>query len=182
MTQARDWKLALPCASWLLVGGCASSGLSSLNFAVRQVPGTDRAVVFGATRAALVDLGYRIDRSDLAEGVMTTYPLPGRSGSARHGWSFQRPRNRIRHVVQVRFAESAEAVNVYCKVVVQEQTTEAHRMFARDLMSSDTPGRTPIDREAATTTEQNTAWQTIRRDKAAERRILEAILRLTTDY
>ena len=180
MSQARDWKLALSCAFWLLVGGCASSGLSPLNFGVRQVPGADRAAVFDATRTTLADLGYRIDRSDLAEGVVTTYPLQAKSRDepSRPGFRL-RQRSRVRRVAQVRLAESAEAVSVYCKVVIQEQTTEAHRMFAGDRMSSDTPGRTPIDDEAATTTEQNDAWQTIRRDKAAESRILEAILQQT---
>lgn len=49
-------------------------------------------------------------------------------------------------------------------------------MFRHDHRVSDIPDDTPIDRDAATTTEQNTVWRTIRRDKAAERRILEAIL------
>lgn len=90
-------------------------------------------------------------------------------------------RSRLRRVVHVRVTQSTDVVNVYCQVAIQEQTTEAHRMFRRNHMISDTPGETPIDREAATTDEQNIVWQTIGRDKAAERRILEAILAQTGD-
>jgi hypothetical protein len=73
-------------------------------------------------------------------------------------------------------AQNGNDVNVYCKVVVQEQTTETHRMFAQDSTLSDVPHDTAIDRDAATTTQQNTVWRTVQRDKAAERRILEAVL------
>lgn len=49
-------------------------------------------------------------------------------------------------------------------------------MFASDRSGSDTPGDyTAINRDAATTTEQNTVWRTVRRDKSVERNILNAI-------
>jgi len=40
---------------------------------------------------------------------------------------------------------------------------------------SDLPTDTPIDREGATTQEQNTVWRTIGRDKSKERSILDII-------
>ena len=90
-----------------------------------------------------------------------------------------RPSSRLRRLATVRVGQGAGVVNVYARVALQEQTTEAHRMFQRDHAISDIPGDTPIDREAATTSEQNTVWRTIGRDRAAERRILEAILEET---
>jgi hypothetical protein len=53
-------------------------------------------------------------------------------------------------------------------------------MYAADRSGSDLPGQqTAIDRDAATTAEQNTVWRTLRRDTAAERQILDAILEHT---
>ncbi len=41
---------------------------------------------------------------------------------------------------------------------------------------SDEPRNTAIDRDAATSDEQNTYWRTLRGDKAAERELLADIL------
>ena len=133
--------------------------------------------MFNAARSALTDLGYGIDRADPVAGVIEAQPIRKTSATetARTGIRLS-SRTHLRQVAYLHVTRGAEIVNVYCKVVLQEQTTEAHRMFRHDHQVSDTPGDTPIDREAATTTEQNTVWQTIRRDKAAERRILEAVL------
>jgi hypothetical protein len=49
-------------------------------------------------------------------------------------------------------------------------------MFASDRSGSDTPGDyTAINRDAATTAEQNSVWRTLRRDRAAERNIIAEI-------
>ena len=82
----------------------------------------------------------------------------------------------MRRIVEVRVADSGGAGKVFCRVLIQEQTTQAYRMFASDRSGSDAPGEyTPINRDAATTAEQNTVWRTVRRDKSAERQILDAI-------
>ncbi len=159
----------------LALSGCASTGLSPLSYGVRRVEGGNDVTLFNAARAVLADLGYQIDRADAIAGVITTRPV-------LQSWRSSDAPARIssggqwRHVVEVQLDERAEAVNVYCKVSIQQQVTAAHRMFAYDRSGSDLPGDTPIERDAATTEEQNTVWQTVRRDKAAERRILEAIL------
>ncbi len=177
MIDARTGKLVWLGATWLWVGGCASAGLSPLNYGVRHVQDGNRAAVFDAARTALNNLGYGIDKADQATGVINAQPLPATAaGRGTPVGSRLGSQTRRRLVAHVRLTQTAEVVNVYCKVVVQEQTTEAHRMFRHDHRISDIPDDTPIDREAATTTQQNTVWQTIRRDKAAERRILEAIL------
>ena len=163
--------------SWFCVGGCASPRLSPLTYTVRHVQGQKRAAVFGAAEAALNDLSYRIYEADPTAGVINALPRSAIPAEEETGvGSRQGPRVRLRRVAYVRLTQTAAVVNVYCKVVVQEQTTEAHRMFRHDHRVSDIPDDTPIDRDAATTTEQNTVWRTIRRDKAAERRIVEAVL------
>ncbi len=164
-------------ASWLWVAGCASTGLSPVNFGVRHVPDGNRTAVFDAARAALTDLSYRINQADPVAGLIEAQPIRTTAGSAPARTDLRlSSRTRLRTLALVRVTQGTERVNVYCKVVVQEQATEIHRMFRHDHRLSDVPGDTAIDREAATTTEQNTVWQTIRRDKAAERRILETIL------
>jgi len=88
-------------------------------------------------------------------------------------------RGEMRRVAQVRVGTSEGGVKVFCRVAVQRQTTEAYRMFDRDRRVSDVPGDTPIERDAATTPEQNTVWETVRRDMTAERLILQNILQRT---
>jgi hypothetical protein len=84
----------------------------------------------------------------------------------------------LRRIALIHVVPEAEGgTGVYCQVTIQQQTTEAYRMFQQDRELSDAPGQTAIERDAATTTEQNTVWRNVRRDKAAERRILEAVVR-----
>ncbi len=187
MACAISRKILCPSAVLLLTGGCVSSGLSPLNYGVRHVQGGELSAVFDAALAALISTGYGIAHADAATGVIITQPIPTvlhderiRAGARLSTRGGLRRVARI-HVMQGPPDESggATAVAVYCKVVVQEQTTEAHRMFRQEHRASDIPADTPIDREAATTIRQNTVWRTIRRDKAAERRILQAILEQT---
>lgn len=137
---------------------------------------SDRAAVFNAAELALTGLGYRIDRRDVSSGVLTAQPASG-EGRERSG---PRPlrlssRNITRRVAEVQVESAGETVSVYCQVLVQEQTTQAYRLLAHEQRGSDTPTDTAIDRDAATTTEQNTVWRTVRRDRDGERRILAAI-------
>lgn len=164
------------CVCLPLLGACAAPGPSPLNFCVTHMQDADRSAVFQAAEDALLGFGYRIDRREPAAGLLTTYPVEGavRDESARGRTRLGTPRP-MRRIAKVRIEERTGEVTVYCKVAVQEQTTEAYRMREYDLRTSDTPGYTPIDRDAATTKAQNTVWRTIRRDKRAERQILTAI-------
>jgi len=86
-------------------------------------------------------------------------------------------KTQARRVAEVRLVEAEGSVKVYCKVMIQEQAGQAYGLFAEDRAGgSDSPGEyTAINRDAATTKEQSTLWRTTRRDKSAERSILEAI-------
>jgi len=157
------------CALYLV--GCASSGLSARNYSVHSTTIKDRNVLLDAAQTALIAEGYRIDRVDLRNGLVSTEPIE--TVLQRHERLSSRTRSR-RHA-QVRVEPGPEFLNIYCKVALQEQMTEAHRMFESQQNRLDTPGQTPIDRDAATTNEQNTVWRTTGRDKVAERRILDII-------
>ncbi len=154
----------------------------------------DRRAVFQAAETALLERGYKLDRRNLADfierssGVLRSVgsvvrtvpdgdnPRGGRYDVRWPAGQFLSSRNRQRRVAQIRMDERQGQVNIYCRVTVQEQVTEATRMFARQYRGVDIPDDTPIDRDAATTNEQNTVWRTRRRDKAAERRILADVL------
>lgn len=147
-----------------------------MDYTVRHVRQRDRDAALDAAEAALIDLGYRIERRDPTEGVITTHPVETQAGLDSIRPASLSSRGKTRRIVEVRVQMDGDSTKVYCKVPLQEQTTQAHRMFASDRNSSDTPGDdTAINRDAATTAEQNTVWRTVRRDKSTERLILNAI-------
>ena len=159
------------------LGACTASRPTAINFSVRHLHNVERTEVLDAAEVALTNLGYSIAERDTTAGILTTRPIFDVRGDqpARRGLGISSP-GRTRRVAEVRVVPAADSLGVYCRVVVQEQTTQAHRLLARDGLGSDTPTDTPIEREAAATRRQNTVWQTFRRDKVAERRILTSII------
>jgi len=184
MVRTRQRQPIQVSAVLLLAGGCASSSLSPLNFGVRHLPGTDPSVAFEAARSVLNDEGYSLARADEAAGVIITKPvaMTARRAQGRIGVQLS-SKSAYRNFVHMRITQSPPpepglppVVSLYCMVAVQEQATEAHRMFQRGLQGSDAPVDTPIDRPEPTDTDKGNVWQTIHRDKGAERRILQAVL------
>ena len=161
---------------YLALGGCATTGVSPLGHSVRQIPDVDPARVFRAAEAALLREGLVIDRRDVAAGVVTSLPaaIPrdGVLGSPGLGLSSRGP---ARRVALIRIKKQDGIMRISCRVELQEQITEARRMFGQDYSGLDRPDDTPIDRGAAATREQNTVWRVARRDKRAERRILSTL-------
>lgn len=169
------------CAGMVFIGACADPDPTPVNYGVRQVALSDRSLVLDAAEAALVEHGFAIASRDPAEGVMRSDPIENdpRDRSSRPGSGISSSA-RTRRTAEVRVAGAADRVNVYCKILVEEQATQAYRMYAPDRSGNDLPGaQTAIDRDAATTVEQNTVWRTLRRDTAAERQILASILERT---
>ena len=151
-----------------------------MDYSVGQVQPGDRTALLDTAEAALIGLGYRIERRDAGESVITTHPIETQAGLDNTRPASLSSHGKTRRTVEVRVADGGGATKVFCRVVIQEQTTQAYRMFASDRSGSDAPGDfTAINRDAATTTEQNTVWRTLRRDKSAERQILDAIMPLT---
>lgn len=160
------------------LGGCATDGLSSLSHSVSRASGEDRDATFARVRAAVMALGFQIDRADPAAGLITTKPLPmtthEQRGFAELPWNAP---HAFRRIVEVRFRADDDVLRVYCKVEVQQQVTQAHRILWQDQAATDVPSETAIERGAASTAAQDEVWQMVRRDKAAERRILHALVK-----
>lgn len=151
-----------------------------MDYTVRHAQQRERGVALDAAEAALIDLGYKIERRDPAEGVITTQPVEAQAGLDSTRAVSLSSRGKTRRTVEVRIQSDGDATKVFCKVLIQEQTTQAYRMFSSDRSGSDTPGdNTAINRDAATTSEQNTVWRTLRRDRPSERNILNAITERT---
>jgi len=136
------------------------------------------ADVLDRTETVLRGFGLTIRRRDGFRQVLVTNPFDvqtrlGEGASPGPPETYARRRRVAR--VWVDRGSNTKEVRVFCRVEVQERTTQALRMLSLDQRSSDVPDRTAIEREAATTVEQNTVWQTTRRDRAAERAILETI-------
>jgi hypothetical protein len=152
--------------------GCAGRDSRPINYAVREAPSADRSASLDAAEATLVSLGYTVARRDTAGGVLITQPI-AIEGAAGHT---VRADNPVRRIAEVRLTDSDTGPKIHCKVIVQEQATESYRTLAFERGGDDLPGhQTAIDRDAGTTAEQNTAWRTLRRDKAAEREILDRL-------
>jgi hypothetical protein len=154
-----------------VLAGCAASRPTPADYGSRFVASKDRAAVLDAAEAALIDAGFKIDRRDAAAGTILSQPIEGAPVDDRSSY-----RRRTRRVAEVRLDERGGAFKVYCKVQVQDLVTQGYGMFSQDKAASDSPGEySAINRDAATTTEQNTVWRTTRRDKPTERRILDYI-------
>lgn len=160
----------------MLLTSCTAPSPTPVDYTVGHVQPLERGAAFDAAEGALLDLGYQVERRDPAEGVITTQPVEAQAGLDSTRPASLSTRGKARRIVEVRVHNDDGVTKFFCKVLIQEQTTQAYRMFASDRSGSDTPGDfTPINRDAATTTEQNTVWRTVRRDKSAERGIVNAI-------
>ena len=183
MRLGRLCHFAVVC-SWVVFSfGCATRDLSPLSHSVRHIRGGDRTAVLDAARSALSGLGYPIDRVDQVAGVVTSQPVPTKSlrEPVHPRGTRISSRSDVRQIAEVRVTYAGDDVKVYCRVLLQEQTTRVHQIFAQDRGISDMPDATPIDRDAGTTEQQNIVWQNVSRDKTAERAILRAILEQTGD-
>jgi len=160
----------------MLLAGCQSAQPSAATFAVRQVP-HDPSTTSRAAEDALSDLGYTLDRQDVATLTLRSAPreIRSRAGGAGSRGLLSTPA-RLREVVDMRLEGAGDGTRVYCRVLMQEQATEVYRLREPDMHGSDSPAATAIDRDAGTTREQNTVWKTVRRDGQQERRILQAVL------
>jgi len=152
--------------------GCANREAQTVNYAVRSAPSGERSALLDTAETVLVSLGYEIARRDTAGGVVVSEPM----GIDRSGKRTVRADNPLRKVAEVRLAGGANQLKVHCKVLIQEQATDSFSFQMSDRSGDDVPGHhTAIDRDAATTAEQNSVWRTVRRDKTAEREILDQI-------
>lgn len=159
----------------LLYCGCTTHNLSPLSYTVRAIPQMKRDAVLRQAQIALTKLDYTV-RLDHSGALIATQFIDnnGRRRPHRSSAAIQIP-GKYRRIVQINVEEVDQILKIFCKVINEQRTTEMHRLLAYDQGTSDSPAQTPILRDAASTVEQNTVWQKLRRDKPAERRILAQI-------
>lgn len=169
----KTWMACGLCLSW--AAGCASPRPSAVNYNVVTLSGATDLAAMDAAEGALAE-HFTLARREAGTQTLTTLPTESEAvgGGERIG-DVIGARRRERRYAEVRIEPAGSSVKVYCKVLVQEYDTDAHQVFSRDHATTDLPGDTPADRDAATTTEQNAVWRTKRRDKELERRILRDI-------
>lgn len=158
------------------LAGCAASGPSASTFSLRHLPDTTVGGAFNASESALVSQGYSLDRRDPASGILVTQPVESESRE-RYGNQARRlgTEGRRRRIVTMHTSEVQGGVNVFCRVMIQEQSTQVYQFLAETNRTSGSEETTAIDRDGATTARQNTVWRNVDRDRPAERAILEAI-------
>jgi hypothetical protein len=155
--------------------GCEAPAPTTRTFSHLTLPETSRAVAYEAALVVMRER-YPIDSSDRENAEITSEAIESheRAASGRVGDVLGVPR-RMRRVVSTRVTGTEHTAEVWCKIVVQRQDTDAAQMFASDRAMQDAPTLTAADRDGATTDEQNEVWQTTHRDKQEERTVLRSI-------
>ena len=164
MTRTRIVILACVCGAF--AAGCNSA-----------MPGTTRRFgsvgydqVFSAARDVMGQY-FSLEKVDRGRGLMRSRPRLVEAG--RHGLVRRSP---ARQVATLRVRRDGPHVVVLVSVAVQQRSSAAYRIMQSDEENySGVPNRTPAEIDAATTPEQNQAWQAVRYDHSLERTILDQI-------
>lgn len=164
---------ALIVVALVFCGACVSSLPSASSFSVRRAIVPDADSVYQVASAILKDHGYRLDHAHKQADRITTHPIEYRLEKSSRRFGTAKVGRRL---AEIRMHHDDDETTLFCRVILQRQTTEAHRFFALDGGGDDRPQRTPIEREAATAHSQNTVWQTVGRDLPQERAILADVL------
>jgi hypothetical protein len=172
------------CALAAVIGaGCESSGLGGVGYTgyKRQImcPVQDvkpaNAMELG--RRVLAKNGFRIKNVDMDSLTIETYPteqtVRGQEGRLRD--TVVKVPNRVRRTATLEFSTRGGDLQAWCQVKIERLTTADHRVFAQQRQFEDAPTQTPIDREGATTEQQNTVWTSAGRDDSLEQLILSEL-------
>ena len=152
-----------------LLGGCSTAS-----------PGTTRALgdvnpdVAFATARQVLGQYFPIDDANPRTQVITTRPRP-----VDAGWDRPLGGYPARQLATLRIVREDGAVAAHLAVEEQRQRSQMHRSVQQLGENYDSvPDQTPAEQEAATTIEQNEAWETHRYDHTLEARILSEIYRV----
>ncbi len=159
----------------LLVVGCATTAPDLSNYSVRQVSATQQQQILNLAEDVLQTHSFAIYERDDMVGRLRARVIVDAGSTPPRSRRIHRLTGDARRHADIWVKTNAQQLAVYCKVLLQQRVTEAHRMLQRDYTGHDTPNDTAIDRDAATTEEQNTLWRTLRRDRRSERELLDAI-------
>lgn len=156
----------------LYANGC-SQGLETQTFQSRLIATASPDQVFQAAQLILrrefgplaVDLNARRIVTQPTE-----YQTSSESGTAR---DLYRGRSTMRRVAHFAVGRRGDGSIARLRIEVERKDTDRREAFHPDQSRlSDAPGQTPIERDAATTTAQNTVWTFVKRDRRLERALL----------
>jgi len=177
----RFWTTSLMALATVITGACEEPRPTAGSYTPLRQRSVSPATAFAAAEQALGER-FPIETRDPQSGLLTTAAVDSRAAQAsrRFGDVLSTPR-RVRKTARVRVEPAGDGVNIWCKVIVEENETGAHALFAQEHSLSDIPSDTPADRDGATTTEQNSVWRYKGRDRRLEREIRRAIQELLTE-
>ena len=107
------------------------------------------------------------------DALPSEYQTSSDSGTARDLYRGRSTMRRSAHFSVHRHAQGAIA---RLRIDIERQDTERQEAFQADRQRlGDSPSQTPIERDAATTMQQNTVWTFVRRDTRLERALLSEL-------
>lgn len=184
MDRRVAWVLPL----WVGLSGCAEeAGSVRTQQQQRVIKDADADQVLSEAAIILKREFGRVRVEPALRRVSTDwcqYATDRESGTAR---DLYRGRSIMRRRAFLSVSERSGATVARLRIDVERQDTARQAVLhPRGHRLGDTPGQeTPIDRDAATTLEQNTVWTRVRRDTKLEAAILEELRekfsRLTAD-
>jgi hypothetical protein len=157
----------------LLLTGC-SRGIEKQQYLLRVISGAEPEEVFLAAQVIL-RREFGPLKSEQESRRLTSRPVEFRtssdSGTARDLYGGRSTMRRTAHFVASSRGEEAVA---RLRIEIEREDTARQAVFQpdRDRRLSDSPSQTAIERDAATSTRQNSVWTYVKRDRRLERALL----------
>ena len=173
MRQAGLLMLGMVCVAAL--AGC-TQGTDAKAFHIRTIATSDGEDVFQAAQVVLrrefgpLEVDSQLHR---LQSRPSEYRTTSTSGTAR---DLYRGESVMRRIAYLSVSPRHDETIVRIRIEIERQDTERREVFQPESSRlSDAPGRTPIERDAATTTAQNTVWTFVRRDYQLERALVSEL-------
>jgi hypothetical protein len=156
----------------LLLAGCTSA-TQTRTFQSRVIQTASPDDVFVAAQVLLRREFGRLNIETQARRIVSEpveYRTSSESGTAR---DFYGGRSTMRRTAHFALAPRGDGVVARLRIEIERQDTDRREVFQPDRHRlSDAPSQTPIERDAATSTQQNTVWTFVKRDSRLERALL----------
>ncbi|MFQ5805515.1 MAG: hypothetical protein ACE5I3_03585 [Phycisphaerae bacterium] len=154
------------------LAGCMQ-GLETRRFQSRLIPAASADDVFRAAQVILRREFGPLNIEPAARRIVSQpveYRTASESGTARDLYG---GRSTIRRIAYFAAAPRDAGTIARLRIEVERQDTARQETFQPDRHRlSDAPSQTPIERDAATSTRQNTVWTFVKRDLRFERELL----------
>ena len=154
------------------LAGCGAAQ-ETRSFQTRVIPTAGPDEVFRAAQVLMRREFGQLKLEDTARRFITRpveYQTSSDSGTAR---DYYGGRSTMRRIAHFAVADRDGGAVVRLRIDIERKDTERQEAFQPQVNRiSDTPGHTPIQQDAATTTRQNTVWTFVKRDRRLERALL----------